>query len=345
MKYRAIAYDVGTFFVRGKTTRPSFDAALVKHEIAVIRNDLGCNAIRIFGLDIDRLVAAATFALEAGLAVWLSPMRGEATAEETLPYLAQSARRAEVLRANYGNVLLVVGGECSFFMKGIIPGDDLHARIGKFISPLSLLRHLVTGGRWPGKRLNAYLASAVATVREAFKGPVTYASGPWERVDWRRFDLVGANYYRYAQNAKGYSNGLKKYFKHGKPVLITELGCSTYEGADAKGAIGWRILDGSGPRTRIKGSYLRSEETQARYLDELLGLFADTTLEGVCVFNFVAYNLTYDEDPQWDLDMASYGIVKVLPEGVGSRQRSGLPWVPKMAFRVVADRYRAMEKS
>ncbi len=71
MRYRAISYDVGTFFVREKATRPSFEETLAKREFAVIKNELHCNAVRIFGQDIDRLIAAATLALDEGLTVWL----------------------------------------------------------------------------------------------------------------------------------------------------------------------------------------------------------------------------------------------------------------------------------
>src|SRR5437667_1179035 len=72
MRYRAISDDVGTFFVRQKATRPNFDEALAKREIAVIKHELHCNAVRIFGQDIDRLIVAATIALTEGLTVWLS---------------------------------------------------------------------------------------------------------------------------------------------------------------------------------------------------------------------------------------------------------------------------------
>jgi len=266
----------------------------------------------------------------------------DATGEQTLPYLAECARRAESLRTIPDNLLFVVGGECSFFLKGFIKGDDIHARIRRFLRLPSLLWLMLTGGRWPGKRLNAYLKLAAATVREHFKGPITYASGSWERVDWRLFDLVGVNYYRDAGNAKTYRRGLQPFFKHGKPVLITEFGCCTYEGAEAKGGAGWTILDGSGPRRKIKGNPRRSEETQARYLGELLELFAGEPLEGVSVYDFAAYYLPCDDNPEWDLDMASYGVVKVLPEGRAAASSADLPWEPKVAFQVVADHYRAM---
>ena len=176
-------------------------------------------------------------------------------------------------------------------------------------------------------------------MRERFHGQVTYASGPWEKVDWRVFDLVSVNYYRDAQNAKWYRQGLQQYYKHGKPVAITEFGCCTYEGAEAKGAAGWGIVDTSNARRKIKGGFLRSEDTQAQYLTELLDMFLQEPIEGSFVFNFASYNLPTDENREFDLDMASYGIVKVLPEGEKGATYQDMPWEPKKAFRIVAEQY------
>ena len=127
--------------------------------------------------------------------------------------------------------------------------------------------------------------------------------------------------------------------KHGKPVAITEFGCCTYEGAEAKGAAGWGIVDTSNARRKIKGGFLRSEDTQARYLTELLDMFLQEPIEGSFVFNFASYNLPTDENPEFDLDMASYGIVKVLPDGEKGATYQDMPWEPKKAFRMVAEQY------
>src|SRR6059058_3259520 len=56
--------------------------------------------------------------------------------------------------------------------------------------------------------------------------------------------------------------------------------------------------------------------------------------KGSFVFNFASYNLPTDENPAFDLDMASYGIVKVLPDGEKGATYSDMPWEPKKAFRI-----------
>lgn len=339
MHYKGITYDVGTVFAGNRSTREEFDPAVMRREIEIIKNDLHCNAVRVCGEDIARLKPTAEYALTHGLTVWFSPLFVEATEEETLTYLAEYAEIAEELRQRFPNILFVVGGELSFYMPGILKGKDSYERMGNFISPRGLLWHMLTGRRWPGRRLNAFLTKAVAVVREHFHGQVTYASGPWEKVDWRLFDLIGVNYYRDAQNARWYRQGLQQYFKHGKPVAITEFGCCTYEGAEAKGAAGWVIVDTSSVRRKVKDGFWRSEDTPAQYLRELLDIYRQEPLEGAFVFNFATYSFPFDEDPRFDLDMASYGIVKVLSDGKKGITYPDMPWEPKKAFQVVAEQY------
>jgi hypothetical protein len=53
---------------------------------------------------------------------------------------------------------------------------------------------------------------------------------------------------------------------------------------------------------------------------------------------FNSYNYLYNEDAQYDLDMAAYGIVKSLPENKPGYQ-GNLPWLPKTAFYKLANYY------
>jgi hypothetical protein len=76
-----------------------------------------------------------------------------------------------------------------------------------------------------------------------FGGPVSYASGIWEEVDWSGFDVVGTDGYRDEQNAPYYRQMLAQGHRHGKPVVVTEFGCCTYRGAGARGGTGWMVGD------------------------------------------------------------------------------------------------------
>ncbi|MEN6343588.1 MAG: abortive infection protein [Methanospirillum sp.] len=339
MQYKGVVYDIGTEFSPGRSTRSSFDPTVVRREIEIIGSDLHCTAIRLCGGDLARLRETAEYALMQGLTVWFSPLLIDANPDETLRYLSECSRVAEELRRQYPEIVFVVGNELSFFMKGILPGDDEYARIRSFVSGRGLLRHLVTRGRWPGSKLNPFLSKAAATVRNEFDGRITYGSGPWEHVDWQLFDLVSVNYYRDAGNARKYRKGLAQYYTYGKPVAITEFGCCTYKGAGEKGAAGWNIIDTARARRSIRGRVVRSEETQSRYLSDLLSLFMREPIAAAFVFQFAGYNLPTDDDPEFDLDMASYGIVKVLPEGREGVCYPGMPWEPKLSFQTVADLY------
>lgn len=92
MQRKGINYDVGIELKH--ITRPIFDIGVVHHELEIIKNDLHCNAVRIVGTDIDRLITAAEDALKQGLEVWLSPQCPEKGAQETLDYIVTCAAAA-----------------------------------------------------------------------------------------------------------------------------------------------------------------------------------------------------------------------------------------------------------
>ena len=54
---------------------------------------------------------------------------------------------------------------------------------------------------------------------------------------------------------------------------------------------------------------------------------------------FARYDLPHRDDPHRDLDMASYGVVKVLEDRLGATCPD-LAWEPKAAFAALADHYR-----
>jgi hypothetical protein len=53
-----VCYDVGRV-MKGGNWRPKFDPKIIHRELEIIKRDLHCNAVRICGLDIDRLLAAS----------------------------------------------------------------------------------------------------------------------------------------------------------------------------------------------------------------------------------------------------------------------------------------------
>ncbi|MBO0780995.1 MAG: abortive infection protein, partial [Ktedonobacteraceae bacterium] len=114
MQRKGINYDVG-IEMSYHVTRPTFDMGVVHRELEIIKNDLHCNAIRIVGTDIDRLIAATEDALKQGLEVWLSPWRPEKSAQETLDYIVRCAEAAEGLRQQFPALVFILGSELTLF--------------------------------------------------------------------------------------------------------------------------------------------------------------------------------------------------------------------------------------
>jgi|ERR1019366_6280972 hypothetical protein len=274
MNRKGVSYDVGR--VMGGNWRPIFDLKIIHRELEIIKNDLHCNAVRICGLDIDRLMKASEVALKQGLEVWLSPEMWNKSREKTLNYMVKAAAAAEKLRREWPEQLVLsVGSELTLFMLGLVPGSSLMKRLRN-----PSLREIVKAGKH-NKPLNAFLASVNNSVRKIFRGQLTYASLPWETVDWGLFDFVGVDHYRDACIEDRYVDMLKPLFAYGKPVIITEFGHNTFQGITGSGAIGSQMMGnvdyktlflhrmpllGRFVRPRLNGEYVRDEALQARKL-------------------------------------------------------------------------------
>jgi hypothetical protein len=340
MKVRGVHYDVGHDY-EGQgpgTTRPHFDRESVAADVAMIAGDLHANAVRIAGTDLSRIATAAGLARAAGLTVWYSPFPGDLAAEEIVSYLAEAARRAEELRSAAGSVVLVAGCELSLFCAGFLPGPTLADRLNILTGAVPSIDLPQRFSELPGL-LNATLARSVAAIRKHFRGPVTYASAPWELVDWTPFDLVSVDLYRDRTNAAAYPDLLRSYYRFGKPVVVTEFGCCTYRGAADAGGLGFEVLDydtaAPGWRLKVPGPE-RSEAEQSGYLTELLAIFDEEGIDGAFWHTFAGWTAPHRADPRADLDLGSFGLVKVIEAG---EEATGLVLQPKDAFGALAAAY------
>lgn len=337
MRGNGICYDTG-FFNRGASTHEPFDPDVVKRELRVIHDDLHCTAVRITGGDPERLKLAASHAADAGLEVWICPFTNQLTTDQLLSLLADCAEHAERLRRQGAEVVLVTGSELSLVGAGFLPGDTLEDRASLLTTPDPRLRELLA--ELPAK-INDFLGKAVAVVRERFGGKISYASLPFEGVDWTPFDIISTDAgYRSTETADQYRDGIRAFVAQRKPVAITEFGCTTHRGAAGKGGRGDLIVewDGTTP-VRLDGDYTRDEDEQAAYLREQLDIFNAEGVDTAFVNTFARFDLPHRRDPREDLDMASYGVVKVLEDRLGTAY-PGLAWEPKAAFTALADCYR-----
>jgi hypothetical protein len=338
--HKGVTYDTGTNFVPGYLagrdevfvlSREVWRDEYMRREIAAIRDELHCTAVSVFGTELDRLVATATAAAERGLDVWIQPRLCDAPQPELLDHFAEAAGAAEELRRQGADVTFILGAELTLFSSGIIPGKNVVERITTLLSTLHQLPTY-------NERLNDLLGSATATARAIFGGPVTYGSGTWEAVDWDGFDIVGVDLYRDADNRATYVDDLREYHRHGKPVVITEFGCCSYEGAEDAGGSGSFIVDWEKTPPELKGGYARSEQVQADYITELLGIYEAEGVQGAFVYTFLEEN-PHSPDPRYDLDMASFGIVKIYPSDSEKPYAATGYWEPKLAFGEIARIY------
>jgi hypothetical protein len=338
---KGVCYDVGRVML-GRNWRPDFDPRVVHRELEIIRKDLHCNAVRIQGLDIDRLVLAAEDALGHGLEVWFSPEMWDRGPAETRAHVVRAAQRAEELRARWpGRLVFSVGSEVTLFMQGFLPGDNVLERLAH-----PALWETLRSGRHNGP-VNAFLADTTSGVRELFHGPVTYASVGLETVDWSPFDVVGVDLYRDQRTREIYPSLIQRYRAIGKPVANMEFGCCTFKGADDLGGRGWEVVDWSTMPPRLKGDYVYDQATQARELGELLRLNDEGGVDATFVFTFVEAGAGLpDEETQrlvreldFDPDLVRYSLVKSILDGGHGTTYPDLPWEPKESFRVVADYY------
>jgi len=335
MKYKGINYDTGMRTTTGKLTREKLEPEVIAKEISIIRHELHCNAIRISGLDIDRIVMASEIALQQNLSVWFSPSLHYENINNTVPYILDAAERAEELRDRYGNLVFVVGCEMTLFTPGFIRGDGWKERVSRMFSPLSILKNQLGLRRNYNKKLNRFLSQLIVKIKKRFHGDITYASGTWEKPDWNLFDYAGVDLYRSFFNKKNFIAEIHRYKKTGKPLVITEFGCCTYKGADDKGAAGWTIVDWNKPKPELKGNFTRDETVQSDYIIDLLNIFDKEEVFAAFVFTFISCNYTWSEDTRYDLDMAAFGITRSMPGNLPGYKN--LPWVPKESFFILAE--------
>jgi hypothetical protein len=255
-----------------------------------------------------------------------------------LTLFADCAVRAERLRRRGAEVVFVTGAELSLMNPGFLPGDSTDERVA-FLRRSDQVREQISE---VSARVNEFLGTAVTLIRERFGGKVTYASVPLERVDWPPFDIMSLDLYRSAEIADRFAEGVRGLIARGKPVAITEFGAAGYRGADDRGANGLEIVeyDQDGP-VRLNGEYARDEAGQAAYVRELLEAFDIGGVDSTFVFTFALYDHVHrpDGDPRDDLDLASYGIVKVYEDRLGATYPD-MPWEPKAAFTTLAEYYR-----
>jgi hypothetical protein len=317
-----------TLQIRGISYLPGADADVVQRDLRAIAEDLHCTTVMLIGTDTASQMAAAEYALEIGLDVYIRPYVESRPRAELLTHLEATAQAAEELRQRYPDrVTLLIGSEFSLTSRGMLPGRWIFLRVQVLVRWRRFFDRRIT------RKLGVLIRAALATARREFHGPITYAAGSWEQVDWSGFDLVGVNLYRFGNDPAGYAERLDELIvESGKPVVVTEFGCGSFVGAERRGPGSFLIVNWFASPPRIKEGHVRDEGTQAAYLEDLITLYSERGVHGCFVYTFAMPDFPHSPDPRLDLDMAGFGVVKILDP---------THWEPKAAFWSVARLYSA----
>lgn len=342
--YRGVAYDVGSNFATGQgELSRTFDRPELLAQLDQISGDLNCNAVTLYGTELERLSDAGAAAAERGLSILLDPRQVDRPQSEVLDHLAEAARIAESLRREGADIRLTVGAAHSIFTPGINDGDQYHGRMANIYADAEqFLLHPTQKVDWAAvtPRLDDYLARATAVARDIFGGELSYSATPHEDVDWRALDSIGLMYFyqpRYLTPQQHIAE-VGRYRKWGKPIDIAGYGSATYAEAEQRAFFFWDIVDRSGPELRVLEPYVRDEAAQAAYHRKMLDIFARAGVRGVFVTEFIHPTHPHSTDPRLDLDTASLSIVKTIRDDVRD-PRSPYRWEPKESFHAIADCY------
>jgi hypothetical protein len=326
LTHRGVGYEVAD----AATPSTGWNAVRMRGDLAAITDDLHASSVSVFGDGVGRLTQTAEEATRRGLHVWLQPRLGDVPCKDILDHLGEGGRHAEQLRRQGASIDLSVGAEFVLFVPGIVPGANAVERVENLLSGHFDAERMQ-------RRLSAFVADAARVGRSTFGGRLSYAAAQDDVVDWRLFDVVGIDYYSSFPRRSQHLRALRRYMRLGKPVAIAEFGTCTYKGAARRGGLAWDVLDDSSQR--LKGQLVRSERAQARYIVELLRIFEAVGLDSATVYQFVTPDMPHRRAHRYDLDVASYSIVKPI-WATRNRPTPRWHWEPKEAFRALAHEYR-----
>lgn len=88
----------------------------------------------------------------------------------------------------------------------------------------------------------------------------------------------------------------------------------------------------------MKKNYKRDESVQSNYLIDLLNIYSSEKVYAVFVYTFISRKAAYNINKKYDLDMANFGLIKVLPSDLNDLKTPYM-WERKKAFIEVSKFY------
>jgi hypothetical protein len=224
---------------------PHSNQEYAESDMNLIRDELGCNGIRIVagscGLSADEaeklVVQCARAAIHADFEnVSICARYMNATLEETKERVKAFAKRAAELADVSDAIVFQLGNELSIDARGVCSSPTYEQRAGE-------IERNVDNPAYQEK-LVTLLEDLVSVSRESYDGKLSYAAHPgewaipWDELD---FDIVGQNQYWWPEcTDEKFVEIFMRLGKFVRPVHITEFGCGTYLGAFDVGGAAYR---------------------------------------------------------------------------------------------------------
>lgn len=304
VKYKGMRMTVGW---KGMNHTPT---DITDEKLDIIHNELGCNAVYIFGNTEfeDDLIEAGRLATQKGFdRIYVAPMYLDVPIDQTVENIGKFAKKVKSIRETSDKIVFMVGHEFSFDAYGIVPGETYPDRLRySYDHPTE---------DWLPK-VQSIIPDAfrriIALCNENYGYHITYAATVWEAEDfvpWSDpiFESVGTDAYIFEPNggtenwAIRHLTGLKRY---GKPVNSTEWGCLTYKRASLE----WGFTDSD------LAKYPYDEDEQANYIQQYCNMLNRADISG-------AFYTQIDDER-----LRGYGLYKATNPpyfGPGSSRKKG----------------------
>jgi hypothetical protein len=282
-------------------------------KLDIIHNELGCNAVLIFGNTEfeDDLIEAGQLAIQKEFErIYIQPEYVDLPIDETIENIGRFAKKVKALRQASDSVVFMIGHEFTFDAYGIIPGDTHPERLRFPLDHPEWIRN----NYW--KTLRSVLPDAfrriIALCRENYGYQIAYAATMDEAADivpWSDpiFESVSSD--AYIWDKAGWTedyiiNHLNKLKMYRKPVNSTEWGCLTYKGASQE----WGFTE------EDFAKYPYDEDEQANYIKRYCNMLNRARIDG-------AFCAQLDDER-----LRGYGLYKATSPGqfgAGSSRKKG----------------------
>jgi len=270
VKYKGITYFAGPVTSEWSSA-PSPSIEEMNEQLDTIHEDLGCNAIIVCGGkdDENKVIECGKLAIGKKFdRIYIQPRYVNSTVEETIENIEKFAPKVRELREMSEAIVYSVGHE--FTLETAIIGKTFWERYN----------YQVKGGGWDKIRstLPGMFKKIVQVCKENYGYAITYASIPvWEHdlVPWSDpiFESVGVDIN--ILPSVGWTEDWNLSFldqmkRLGKPVIATDWGVFSYEGADEFGGISPLHLE----------DRPYDEEAQVRYIEKFCNMLNKTKIDG-----------------------------------------------------------------